>query len=102
MIARIWRCVAAREKVADYLAHFEHSVTEELGSIDGYRGASILRRDLDDGVELTVQTLWESLDAIRAFAGAQVEQAVVAPAAQAVLRSYETTVTHYEVVYQSQ
>lgn len=99
MIARVWRCVAAHEKVGGYLAHFEHSVAEELNRIDGYRGAYILQRDLDDGVELTVQTLWESMDAIRAFAGEQVDQAVVAPAAQAVLRSYEKTVTHYMVVY---
>src|SRR5215204_6287683 len=102
MIARIWRCTASRENVADYLAHFNHSVIEELSSIDGHRGAYILQRDLDDGVELTVQTLWESIDAIRAFAGEQVEQAVVAPAAQAVLRSYEKTVTHYEVLLKPQ
>jgi heme-degrading monooxygenase HmoA len=102
MIARVWRCTGSRDKAADYLAHFEHSVAEELNSIDGYRGAYVLRRDLDDGVELTVQTLWESIDAIRAFAGEQIEQAVVAPAAQTVLRSYDLTVTHYEVLLKPQ
>lgn len=97
MIARLWLCTAAREKAADYIDHFQHGVLPELRQIDGYKGAYILRRELDDGVELTVMTLWESMDTIRKFAGETVEMAVVAPAAQAVLRTFDTTVTHYEI-----
>lgn len=98
MIARVWKCRAESGKVRDYIEHFEQSVFPELSQITGYQGATILRRDLDDGVELTVITFWESMDAIRRFAGEQVEVAVVAPAAQAVLRSFDTTVTHYDVL----
>ena len=43
-------------------------------------------------------TLWESMDAIRQFAGEQVDQAVVEPEARAVLRSFDTTVSHHEVL----
>jgi heme-degrading monooxygenase HmoA len=97
MIARVWHCIAAdSDKVADYVAHFEHAVLPELKQIAGYQEAYILRRQLADGVELTVMTLWESMDAIRKFAGENAETAVVAPAAQAVLRSFDTTVTHFE------
>jgi heme-degrading monooxygenase HmoA len=98
MIARVWRGIAMPETVHDYLQHLQDTVFPELSSINGYRGASVLRRDSDAGVEFTVQTLWESLDAIRQFAGDQVETAVVAPAAQSLFRSYDRTVTHYEVV----
>jgi heme-degrading monooxygenase HmoA len=97
MIARVWRCVALREKVGDYLDHLQKTVFPELYQIDGYRGACVLRRDLPDSVEITVQTLWESMDAIRKFAGQDITAAVVAPAAQPLFRSYEVTVTHYEI-----
>jgi heme-degrading monooxygenase HmoA len=80
------------------MKHFQESVYPELRQLDGFREAYILRHKLDDGVELTVLTLWESMDAIRSFAGENVETAVVAPAAQAVLDSFDTTVTHDIVV----
>jgi heme-degrading monooxygenase HmoA len=98
MIARLWRGSATSEKANDYVAHVQHAVLPELNQIDGYRGIYVLRRELDDGVEFTVLTLWESMDAIRQFAGANVETAVVAPAAQALLRAFDSTVTHYEIV----
>ena len=98
MIARAWHGIAAPETAHDYLEHLRQDVFPELAEIAGYRGASVLRRDSDAGVEFTVQTLWASLDAIRQFAGDQVETAVVAPAAQPLFRSYDHTVTHYEVV----
>jgi heme-degrading monooxygenase HmoA len=98
MIARVWRGIAAPETAHDYLEHLRHTIFPELSKIAGYRGASVLRRDSDEGVEFTVQTRWESMDAIRQFAGDQVETAVVAPAAQPLFRSYDHTVMHYEVV----
>lgn len=98
MIARVWRCLAAPDKANDYVEHFNHSVLPELHQIGGYQGAYLLRREVGDSVEITVMTLWESMDDIRTFAGENAEIAVVAPAAQAVLRSFDKTVTHYEVV----
>ena len=98
MIARMWRGIAAPETAQSYLEHLQNSIFPELAAIAGYRGASVLRRDSDAGVEFTVQTLWESIDAIRQFAGEQIETAVVAPAAQPLFRSYDPTVTHYEIV----
>jgi heme-degrading monooxygenase HmoA len=98
LIARQWRCSASSEKVSDYVEHFQHSVLPELNQLQGFREAYILRRNQDDGVEITVITLWESMDAIRIFAGDNVETAVVEPAAQAVLRTFDMTVTHFEVV----
>jgi len=98
MIARVWRGSAANDKANDYAEHLQRAVFPELCRIDGYRGAYVLRRGLDDGVEFTVLTLWESMDAIRQFAGEDAETAVVAPAAQAILRAFDSTVTHYEVV----
>jgi len=97
MIARVWRGLALRERVGDYLDHLQKTVFPELDQIDGYRGAYVLRQDLPDSVEITVQTLWESLDAIRKFAGPDITAAVVAPAARPLFRSFGVTVTHYEI-----
>jgi heme-degrading monooxygenase HmoA len=98
MILRVWRGIAFPERTDDYLTHLQQTVVPELSRIAGYRGVSVLRRDLDDGVEITVQTLWASMDAIRAFAGEPITTAVVAPAAQPLFRSYDATVTHFQVV----
>jgi heme-degrading monooxygenase HmoA len=57
-----------------------------------------MRREVGGSVEIRVLTLWASLDAIRAFAGADLTTAVVEPAAEAVLTSYDITVDLYEVI----
>ena len=98
MIARVWRCSAEADKAPLYLSHFQNAVLPELNEIDGFRGAYVLQRDMPNGVELTVMTLWESMAAIRRFAGDKVDNAVVEPAAQAVLQSFETTGRHHEVL----
>jgi heme-degrading monooxygenase HmoA len=98
MIARVWHGIALPGRTDDYLAHLQHTVFPELSRIEGYQGAYVLRRDLEEGVEITVQTLWTSMDAIRQFAGETVTTAVVADAAQPLFRSYDATVTHFQVV----
>jgi heme-degrading monooxygenase HmoA len=98
LIVREWKSTASHEKAADNLLHFRHSVLPQLRQIAGYKGAYILQRDPGDGVELTVQKRWETMDAIRKFAGENPEIAVVAPTARAILRTFDTSVTHYEIV----
>jgi heme-degrading monooxygenase HmoA len=80
-----------------YLEHLQHSVFPELEAIDGFRGANVLRKEQNGEVEFIVMTLWDSMEAIHKFAGADAEVAVVAPNAQAVLSHYESSVSHYEV-----
>ena len=101
MIARVWRGTALPERADQYVEHLQRSVLPELYQIEGFRGAYVLRRDLNNGVEFTVQTLWESMDAIRKFAGENVEAAVVAPAARPLFREFDSTATHYEIVLHS-
>jgi len=98
MIARMWRGSAIREKANDYVKHLQMSVIPELRQIDGFKGVFLMRRDSSEDVEFLVLTLWESMDAIRKFAGENVEAAVVAPAAQALFQEYDSTVKHFEVV----
>jgi heme-degrading monooxygenase HmoA len=67
----------------------------------GNRGAWLLRRDQGDRTEFIALLLWDSVDAIRAFAGDDIEAAVLYPEDERYLVG-ESTVTHYLVVDQLQ
>jgi len=98
MIARTWHGKATAEHAPAYVGHLRGSVLPQLERIAGYRDAYILQRQSDDAVEFMVMTLWESMDAIHAFAGEHPEVAVVEPEARAVISGYDHEVAHYEVV----
>ena len=98
MIIRQWRGLAKKEKEADYVAHFREEVLPKLRQLAGFHGATVLRKEKKEAVEVTVLTSWASMDAIRKFAGENVEVAVVASAAQPCFLSYDKTVSHHEVI----
>jgi heme-degrading monooxygenase HmoA len=98
MIARMWRGSTIRERADDYVKHLQQSVIPELRQIDGFKGIYLLRRESSGDVEFVVLTLWESMEAIRKFAGENPEVAVVAPAARVLFREYDAKVKHFEIV----
>ena len=79
MIARHWRGIARAAAADAYLDHLRDETFPALRRLHGFLSASILRRDVPLGVEFLIVTNWESLEAIRAFAGEDVETAVVPP-----------------------
>jgi len=97
-IFRIWKGRSSLEKSHDYVRHATETVFPELASIEGHLGAYLLRRAVDTGIEFLVLTLWDSMEAVRKFAGSEPDKAVVEPAARAALTQYDATVTHFEVV----
>jgi heme-degrading monooxygenase HmoA len=94
----MWRGSAIRERADDYVEYLQQSVVPGLRQIGGFRGVYLLRRDSSDDVEFVVLTIWESMDAIRKFAGENPEVAVVAPAARPLFRKYDVEVQHFEMV----
>lgn len=99
MIARIWRCTLARENVRPYLEHFETSVLAHVNALDGFSEVAIMEREAAEGVvELTIVSRWKTLESIKAFAGDDIETAVVAEPAKALLRSYDRRVTHHTIL----
>lgn len=98
MIVRAWRGRASTAKPQAYPDHFDRNVLPELRGIDGFFGASLLREDHGDHIEFLVLTRWQSMAAIRTFAGEEVDLAVVEPEAIAALESFDTRVHHYSVV----
>ncbi len=97
MIFRIWHGHAASAAQADgYAGHLAARVFPQLADIDGHLRAYLLRRDVDDGIEIVVVTVWESCEAIRRFAGATPEKAVVEAEVASLLDRTDRHVTHYE------
>lgn len=97
MIARLWSARATRTQSTRYLEHFWQSVVPSLRTHNGYVCSNVLVRSQGDAVEILVTTIWQSLQAIDSFAGADRETAVVAHEAAALLTDYDRRVRHYEV-----
>jgi mannose-6-phosphate isomerase-like protein (cupin superfamily) len=99
VIARRWRGWAAGAAEADaYVAHFEAAVRPQLEAVHGFVDARLERVEGASGqVELVVVTRWLSMEAIRGFAGDEVERAVVEPEARAVLADFDGQVRHIEL-----
>jgi heme-degrading monooxygenase HmoA len=99
VIARRWRGWADGPANADsYVAYFERAVRPQLQTIEGFEAATLERVEDGDGrIEIVVITQWESMEAIRAFAGSDVDVAVVEPEARAVLEEFDTRVRHTEL-----
>lgn len=98
MIIREWRGRAPAARSAEYPTHFRTRVVPELRDVPGFLGATLSKREEAQRVEFVVLTRWKSLDAVRAFAGEDLERAVVEPGAVAALSDYDHTVRHYEVL----
>ena len=101
-VARSWSARATPAGADAYLAHFHATVLPALRETGGHRGALVLRRPQGELIRITVLTLWESMAAIEGFAGADVEAAVVEPAARSVLTDFDTRVEHFELAVHSE
>ena len=99
MILRMWKARSNVERTGEYVQHATKKVFPALRAIEGHRGAYLLQRAVDGAIELVVLTLWDSMEAIRKFAGVEPDKAVVEPEARAVLTSFDDLVTHFEVVH---
>jgi len=101
MIARIWKG-AVRTSDGDAYADYIHRTgVAGYTATPGNRGVWMLRRDVDDRAEFVMFTLWESLDAVKAFAGDDYERAVYYPEDDRYLVERDLTTSHYEVIESS-
>jgi heme-degrading monooxygenase HmoA len=87
-----------RGDAEDYAKYIRETGFAEYGQTPGNRGAWMLRRDEGDRTEFITLSLWESEDAIRAFAGDDIDAAVLYPEDERYLIGSESTVRHYQVV----
>jgi len=99
MFARLWCGRAAAKNAPDYARHVSDTVFPSLRKMQGYRGAQLMRRNVDDRIEFLAMTFWDKLDDIRQFAGTDIEVAKVEPHGVALLSDYDPFARHFEVVH---
>jgi len=99
MISRIWHGYTHPGNADAYEALLRDEIITgiEDRSIAGFREIQVLRRELDDQVEFITVMWFDSLDAVRAFAGEDHEASVVPPAARQLLAHFDERSQHYEV-----
>jgi heme-degrading monooxygenase HmoA len=98
MIVRIWRGVTKIEDADEYAGYMRSTGVKDCASTEGNRGATMLRREQDGHAEFLFISFWESLEAIKRFAGEDFETAVYYPDDARYLLELEPKVTHYDVV----
>ena len=99
MISRIWHGWTTKENADIYeaLLKSEIFVGIQERNISGFNGIHLLRRDQETEVEFITIMWFDTLEAVRSFAGEDYEVAVVPPKARAVLKRFDGRSQHYEV-----
>ena len=100
MIARLWKGWTTPDNSDAYERLLRHEIMPGIvrRGIAGFLRIDLLRRDGGDESEFVTLMWFESLDAVRAFAGGDYEVAVVPPAARALLSHFDARSQHYTVV----
>jgi heme-degrading monooxygenase HmoA len=97
MIARVWKGAVRTADGDAYAAYMEGTGVAGYAETPGNRGVWMLRRDAGEVTEFVMFTLWDSLDAVKAFAGDNHETAVFYPEDDRFLVERELTAVHYTV-----
>jgi len=97
MIARIWRGWTNAEDADAYERLLREVVYPGLKTIAGYCGGYVLRQDRGSETEFVTVNLFESLDAVKAFAGSDYEAPVFEPEARRLLSKVEPVARHCDV-----
>lgn len=98
MIARTWHGRVPAEQAEAYHRYLLATGLPDYAATPGNRGVQVLRRTEGAVTHYLLITWWDSLDAVRAFAGPEVETARYYPADDEFLLEREPRVTHYEVL----
>jgi heme-degrading monooxygenase HmoA len=101
VICRVWHGWTTQESAAAYseylLLELFPSVKADLGS-RGFRGYDLLQQKRANEVEFVTMLWFDSLDAIRAFAGERYQEPVIHERAKRLLLRYDKRCEHYEVI----
>jgi heme-degrading monooxygenase HmoA len=97
MIARLWRGAVRAQDADEYAAYVQQTGIESYLQTPGNQGAWLLRRPDGDRVEIVTLSFWDSVQAIKAFAGDDIDRAVYYPEDDRYLLERDPNVLHYQV-----
>jgi heme-degrading monooxygenase HmoA len=99
MIARLWHGWTSKGNADAYEALLRTKILPGIHRVRGYRGAYLMRREEGAETAFVTITLFESMDAVRAFAGTDHEVAVIEPEARKLLARFDERSVHYQMAY---
>lgn len=97
MIARTWRGATSTEDAEAYHEYLNQTGVNACETTPGNRGVYVLRREVGTRAEFLFVSLWESMEAVTRFAGADA-RAVFYPEDERYLIDFDPDVAHYEVL----
>lgn len=100
MIVRLWRGYTTPDNAQAYEDLLRSEVMPGIAArqVAGYRGMWLARRAFREEVEFVTLMRFDSMDAVKAFAGEDYETAVLPAKARQVLKRFDARSAHYEVV----
>ena len=98
-VARMWHGRTRTSRAGEYYSYLKAEGIDKIEAIPGNLGAQILRRTDGETTEFTVISYWESREAIKAFAGDDIEKTHFLPKDPQYLLELEPKVKHFDVLY---
>jgi antibiotic biosynthesis monooxygenase (ABM) superfamily enzyme len=98
MIARVWHGTTTPENADSYESMLKPELLPGISKVPGFKGSYFLRRNVGDEVEFITILLWESLDALKAFAGPNYEVSIIPEERRKYLKRHDESAQHFEVI----
>lgn len=98
IVARVWQGKTPNAKAAEYYDYLVKAGITKIKSIPGNLGVQVFRRTVGEVTEFTVISYWRSRDAIKAFAGNDIEKVRPLPRDNEYLIDPEDKVKHFDVL----
>jgi heme-degrading monooxygenase HmoA len=99
MIARLWHGITPKSKADDYVKYLNRTGVPDYRAVEGNRGVHVLRRIEGEQAHFLTLTFWDSVEAVKKFAGEDFEKARYYPEDTDYLLEFEEQVAHYEVMF---
>jgi len=98
MYCREWKTRCPKNKEAGFIEYLYQTGVKDTSETPGFKGVQIFSRDLGDKIEVTLNSYWESLESIKAFAGDDIRFARLYPEDQKYELEPDNHVNHYRVL----
>ena len=99
-ISRIWHGYTTHENADSYETLLRSEIFPHIQNrnITGFNSIQLLRRVINDETEFITIMQFNNIQAVKDFAGENYEKAVVPEAARKVLKRFDATSQHYEII----
>ncbi|MFY0592978.1 hypothetical protein [Roseivirga sp.] len=98
MVSRQWKCILKENEYDRYIDFLQNKVLNKAQELPGFIKSEVQKRNTDQGLECLVITVWKDHQSIEAFAGKDINKAMVPEEAQKMMLSFDQIVLHYDII----